>query len=133
MRKYYVVAAARILAFLILIVGTICIIACANKIVTTAANLIVLNDNIQCYNEAARKTDEMTNQVEEYFAERSEYYNSKDRLVHFFANLPTLVKALVLLITLATYLAVPAMWVILIIQRIYVIKRRAGANGNRKR
>jgi hypothetical protein len=75
----------------------------------------------------------MTDQVEEYFAERAKYYNSEDQVVHFFANLPTLAKALVLLITLATYLAVPAMWVILIIQRIYVIKRRAGANGNRKR
>lgn len=133
MKKHNVIATARILAFLLLIVGTISIFSCLHKIILTGVNLIVLNDNIRYYNEAARKTDRMTDQVEEYFAERAKYYNSEDQVVHFFANLPTLAKALVLLITLATYLAVPAMWVILIIQRIYVIKRRAGANGNRKR
>lgn len=126
--KNYVVA--RILAFLILIFGCICLISCANKIIRTGIKLVILNDNISYYNETTRKTDRMTDQVEEFFAERQKYYNSEDRVIHFFANLPTLGKALVLLISLATYLAVPAMWVILIMQRIYIIRRRAA---NRKR
>lgn len=127
MKKHYVVS-ARILAFLLLIVGTISIISCANKIVSTAADLIVLNDNIRYYNDSPRKTDKMTDQCENYFAERAKFYNSEDQIVHFFANLPTLVKALVLLVTIATYFAVPAMWVILIIQRICVIRRRVAVN-----
>lgn len=125
MRKYYIVAAARILAFLILIVGTISVISCANKIVSTAGNLIVLNGNIRYYNESARKTDKMTEEIEGYFAERAKYYNSEDRVIKNYANLPTLAKALVLLVALATYLALPAMWGILIMQRICIIRRRA--------
>jgi len=131
MKKHNVIATARILAFLLLIVGTISIFSCLHKIILTGVNLIVLNDNIRYYNEAARKTDRMTDQVEEYFAERAKYYNSEDQVVHFFANLPTLAKALVLLITLATYIAVPAMWVILLLHRICKSRRRAAANRKR--
>lgn len=130
MRNHYVVT-ARILAFLLLIVGTISIFSCLNRVVLTAVNLIVLNDNIRCYNEAYRKTDEMTEQVEEYFAERAKYYNSEDKIVNFYANLPTLLKALVLLGALAMYLAVPAMWVILLLHRICKSRRRAAANRKR--
>lgn len=130
MKNHYVVT-ARILAFLLLIVGTISIFSCLNRVVLTAVNLIVLNDNIRCYNEAYRKTDEMTEQVEEYFAERAKYYNSEDKIVNFYANLPTLLKALVLLGALAMYLAVPAMWVILLLHRICKSRRRAAANRKR--
>lgn len=89
---------------LIMLFGMISIFSISGKVLKTAANLIVLNDNIQYYNEQYRKTDAMTEKALEYMEEReNNYYNSEDSIVRGFSNLNTLFKLFAILVALASY------------------------------
>ena len=101
MRKNNVVT-ARILAFLMLIAITITGMLIANKILITAINMAIIRENILFYNEQEVKTSQMTREVEFFFREREEkFYKSNDPLVRGFANLPGLIKALVVVLKIA--------------------------------
>lgn len=122
MRKHYYFA--KTLAILSLLIMTlITLFYCAPKVISTAAKMAVLNDNIQYYNEQYRKTDEMTEGVQKYFDARNEYYNSQDTLVHWFANLNSLFKMLVSVAAIASYPMFLYMWTVLIATRVRRMRR----------
>lgn len=122
MKKHYIIA--RTLALLMLFVGTFACINFANKIICTATNMAILNDNIQFYNDQYRKTDEMTEEVKYYITEReTKYYNSDDQTVYWFANLPTLFKVIIAALACTTYPICIYMWTMLIIMSARKIKR----------
>lgn len=111
MRKNNVVT-ARILAFLMLIAITITGMLIANKILITAINMAIIRENILFYNEQEIKTSQMTREVEFFFREREEkFYNSCDPLVRGFARLPGLIKALVVLLMIATNAIIAYIWI----------------------
>lgn len=86
------------IVFLMTIVASITIIGLSAKLAWTCAKLAIINDNIQFYNEAERKTDEMTKEAEELFEFREkEFYNSEDFMVRTFSNLNPIVKILVIM------------------------------------
>lgn len=94
-----------IMTVLAVIAGSIALINGSLKVIKTAASLAALNDNIQYYNESARKTDEMTAEVEEWFQIRSEkYYHSEDALVRIYSNQNAFLK---LIIAILAFLAIP--------------------------
>ncbi len=102
---------ARILALCILIAITITGMGIANKILITAINMAIIRDNILFYNEQEIKTSQMTREVEFLFREREErFYKSPDPLVRVFANLPGLIKALVVLLMIATNAIIAYIW-----------------------
>lgn len=122
MRKHYYFA--KTLAILSLLIMTLTtLFYCAPKVISTAAKMAVLNDNIQYYNEQYRKTDEMTEGVQKYFDARNEYYNSQDTLVHWFANLNSLFKMLVSVAAIASYPMFLYMWTVLIATRVRRMRR----------
>ena len=122
MRKHYYFA--KTLAILSLLIMTLTtLFYCAPKVISTAAKMAVLNDNIQYYNEQYRKTDEMTEEVQKYFDARNEYYNSQDTLVHWFANLNSLFKMLVSVVAIASYPMFLYMWTVLIATRVRRMRR----------
>ena len=119
MRKHYYFA--KTLAILSLLIMTLTtLFYCAPKVISTAAKMAVLNDNIQYYNEQYRKTDEMTEEVQKYFDARNEYYKSQDTLVHWFANLKSLFKMLVVVAAMASYPMFLYMWTVLIVRRLRI-------------
>lgn len=123
MRKHY--HYAKNLAILALLIMTFTTLFYhAPKIISTAVNMTVLNDNIQFYNEQYRKTNEMTEEVQKDFEARNEYYNSQDPMVHWFANLNSLLKLLVFVVALASYPMFLYMWVVLIAERVRRVKAR---------
>lgn len=104
-------ARAMIIVFLFSIIGSITIIGLSAKLVWTCAKLAIINDNIQFYNEAERKTDEMTMEAEELFEFREkEFYNSEDFLVRTFSNLNPLFKILVIMGDIVILLYLLDMW-----------------------
>ena len=103
---------ARILALLVVIAITIPVMLIANKILITAINMAIIRDNILFYNEQEIKTSQMTREVEFLFREREEkYYKSPNPLVRGFANLPGLIKALVVLLIIALVAIIGYIWI----------------------
>ncbi len=116
---------AKILVLFILVVGTLTVVFAACKVISTSGKLLVLNDNIQFYNEQTRKTDAMTKDVEHYFKERQKIYDSDDIVIHFFANQNTLAKMIILIIAVASFPALFYMWAFVIATQIGKARRRA--------
>lgn len=93
---------AIIIVFLLSIIGSITIIGFSAKLGWTCFKLAIINDDIRFYNEAERKTDEMTKEAEELFEFREkEFYNSEDFMVRTFSNLNPFFKCLVIIVSLA--------------------------------
>lgn len=104
-------SSARILA-LLLIAITIPVMVIANKILITAINMAIIRQNILFYNEQEVKTSQMTREVEFFFREREEkFYKSDDPLVRGFANLPGLIKALVVTLMIALIAVIGYIWI----------------------
>ena len=105
-------SSARILALLMLIAITIPVMVIANKILITAINMTIIRENILFYNEQEVKTSQMTREVEFFFREREEkFYKSDDPLVRGFANLPGLIKSLVVVLLIATNAIIASIWI----------------------
>lgn len=105
-------SSARILALLMLIAITIPVMVITNKILITAINMAIIRENILFYNEQEVKTSQMTREVEFFFREREEkFYKSDDPLVRGFANLPGLVKALVVILMIALVAVIGYIWI----------------------
>lgn len=105
-------SSARILALLMLIAITIPVMVIANKILITAINMAIIMENILFYNEQEVKTSQMTREVEFFFREREEkFYKSDDPLVRGFANLPGLIKSLVVVLLIATNAIIASIWI----------------------
>lgn len=103
---------ARILALLMLIAITIPVMVITNKILITAINMAIIRENILFYNEQEVKTSQMTREVEFFFREREEkFYKSDDPLVRGFANLPGLIKSLVVVLLIATNAIIASIWI----------------------
>lgn len=106
-------SSARILALLMLIAITIPVMVITNKILITAINMAIIRENILFYNEQEVKTSQMTREVEFFFREREEkFYKSDDPLVRGFANLPGLIKSLVVVLLIATNAIIASIWYI---------------------
>lgn len=105
-------SSARILALLMLIAITIPVMVITNKILITAINMAIIRENILFYNEQEVKTSQMTREVEFFFREREEkFYKSDDPLVRGFANLPGLIKALVVILMIALVAVIGYIWI----------------------
>lgn len=105
-------SSARILALLMLIAITIPVMVITNKILITAINMAIIRENILFYNEQDVKTSQMTREVEFFFREREEkFYKSDDPLVRGFANLPGLIKSLVVVLLIATNAIIASIWI----------------------
>lgn len=94
------------------------------KIIETGYQLITLSEKAQYYNESINKTDEMTKEYLKNNEERQAIYNSEDTVIRVFSNLPTLFKAIVLLLAI---LAIPVVIVIVLLyvaERVNTIKRK---------
>lgn len=105
-------SSARILALLMLIAITIPVMVITNKILITAINMAIIRENILFYNEQEVKTSQMTREVEFFFREREErFYKSPDPLVRGFANLPGLIKALVVILMIALVAVIGYIWI----------------------
>ena len=109
-------SSARILALLMLIAITIPVMVITNKILITAINMAIIRENILFYNEQEVKTSQMTREVEFFFREREEkFYKSDDPLVRGFANLPGLIKALVVVLIIATNAIIGYIWIYIMV------------------
>lgn len=107
---------ARILALFVVIAITIPVMLIANKILITAINMAIIRDNILFYNEQEIKTSQMTREIEFFFREREEkFYKSSDPLVRGFANLPGLIKALVVILMIALIAVIGYIWIYIIV------------------
>lgn len=105
-------SSARILALLMLIAITIPVMVITNKILITAINMAIIRENILFYNEQEVKTSQMTREVEFFFREREEkFYKSDDPLVRGFANLPGLIKSLVVVLLIAINAIIASIWI----------------------
>lgn len=105
-------SSARILALLMVIAITIPMMVIASKMLITAINMAIIRENILFYNEQEIKTSQMTREVEFFFREREEkFYKSDDPLVRGFANLPGLVKALVVILMIALVAVIGYIWI----------------------
>ena len=88
----------------------------ANKILITAINMAIIRENILFYNEQEVKTSQMTREVEFFFREREEkFYKSNDPLVRGFANLPGLIKALVVVLIIALVAIIGYIWIYIMV------------------
>ncbi len=83
------------------------------KIFQTGADLLVLNSNIQFYNEQARKTDNMTAEAEKDFEARRDIYNSEDFVIRTFSNQNALIKIAIIFLAFLSY---PVMVVVVAFQ-----------------
>ena len=92
-----------LLTLCIMVVGMITLHGVNTKILSTTVDLLVIRDNISFYNEQPRKTDAMTTEAEDWFEERQEIYESEDFVIRTFSNQNTLVKLIIILMTLASY------------------------------
>lgn len=111
-KRYMKKNLARILALLILFAITITGMVIVNKILITAINMAIIRENILFYNEQEIKTSQMTREVEFLFREREErFYKSPDPLVRGFANLPGLIKALVVILMIALVAVIGYIWI----------------------
>ena len=108
----------KILTILTLVIGTVTILQTNAKIIKTSGKLLVLHDNAAYYNEQYRNTDEMTEEYLADNAERQKIYNSEDTVVRVFSDSPTIIKMVVLVLALASFLLIPYMWFTLIIREL---------------
>lgn len=123
-------SSARILA-LLLIAITIPVMVIANKILITAINMAIIRQNILFYNEQEVKTSQMTREVEFFFREREEkFYKSDDPLVRGFANLPGLIKALVVILIIALVAIIGYIWIYI---PLYIFRWRKMRRRRRRR
>lgn len=111
-KRYMKKNLARILALLMVIAITIPMMVIASKMLITAINMAIIRENILFYNEQEIKTSQMTREVEFLFREREErFYKSPDPLVRGFANLPGLIKALVVILMIALVAVIGYIWI----------------------
>ena len=108
----------------LLLLGSIMLLQNSATIFLTSVKLLTVRDNISYYNEAYRKTDSMTEDVLKEYEKREELYNSEDSTVRWFCNLPTLAKALVAIVAFLSFLAVPFLYLINILDAIRYFKWR---------
>ncbi|MFU2539643.1 MAG: hypothetical protein ACM67Q_04025 [Clostridiales bacterium] len=103
----------------------------ANKILITAINMAIIRENILFYNEQEVKTSQMTREVEFFFREREEkFYKSSDPLVRGFANLPGLIKALVVVLIIALVAIIGYIWIYIMV---YISRWRKRRRRRRRR
>lgn len=82
----------RILIIICVLVGAVRIEAASLTVVSTALNLVILNDNARLYNEQSKKTDSMTAEWYQNQAERHQYYNSSNFWIRTYSRSPVLIK-----------------------------------------
>lgn len=100
-----------IVTLLVFIFGTISLIQMSNKIVVTSCNLIILRDNASFYNEQAQKTDKMTENYIQNDEKRQEIYNSQDNIIRWFSNQNTMMKIVILFLSIMLYPMILLVWI----------------------
>ena len=100
----------KIFTLLSLIWMTIIVFLTSLTIFLTANKLIIINDNIDFYNESPRKTDSMTESVLEDFAAREELYNSNDIVVRLYSRSPLFLKLTITAIAVASIIFIPYLY-----------------------
>ena len=81
----------------------------APKVIKTGFTLIVLRDNAQFYQEQP-KTDRNTEEYIKSEAERQAIYNSEDSTIRNYANSFILVKVILLIFCIVSYILIPLAW-----------------------
>lgn len=108
-----------ILIVLIFVAGSLAITHISSKVIDTAFDLMILNDNAQFYNEQLCKTDAMTEEYRENNKLRQAIYNSEDTIVRVYSNMNVLLKLFFLFVAVALLLAVPLLWIYCIFVMVY--------------
>ncbi len=114
-----------IMTIIAMFVGSVKLLQSSVKVIATAAELLVIRDNVQFYNEQSRKTDAMTAEYHENETRRQGLYNSADNVVRNFSRGNILVKLFTLVGALLTFIMIPYMWFCHIIRALAKAKRRA--------
>lgn len=113
----------RLLAVLLIVIGSIYTVQVCNKVVVTGLQLIVLRDNASYYNEQYFKTDEMTEAYNQNHAKRQELYNSEDSIVRGYSNLGSITKALAWIAAVMMYPGICLVWLYIIMNVIFKLER----------
>lgn len=90
-----------------LLVGIVSLEMIALKVLKTAGDLAILNDNARFYNEQSVKTDRMTQEFLKNEAERQKIYNSDDSVVRIYSNSHAIIKFMVLIVVGMVVVVVP--------------------------
>lgn len=90
-----------------LLVGIVSLEMIALKVLKTAGDLAILNDNARFYNEQSVKTDRMTQEFLKNEAERQKIYNSDDSVVRLYSNSHAIIKFMVLIVAGMVVVVVP--------------------------
>lgn len=90
-----------------LLVGIVSLEMIALKVLKTAGDLAILNDNARFYNEQSVKTDRMTQEFLKNEAERQKIYNSDDSVVRIYSNSHAIIKFMVLIVAGMVVVVVP--------------------------
>lgn len=98
----------KILTFFCVLVGCLVLWRDSLKLLKTATELCIINDNIAVYNEQYRKTDVMTAEVKKLFEEREEkFYNSDDIVVRIYSNSCSFLKLFFIIVSLGLVVLMP--------------------------
>ncbi len=90
-----------------LLMGIVLLETIALKVLKTAGDLAILNDNARFYNEQSVKTDRMTREFLKNEAERQKIYNSDDSVVRLYSNSHAIIKFMVLIVAGMVVVVVP--------------------------
>ncbi len=119
---------AALLAMCLLLVGGIVVERASLTVVKTSAQLFIISDNIQFYNDSYVKTQKMTDEVREQFRLRQEnFYESDDFVVRTFSNSFVLVKLLIFVLAIGAIPLVPAICFYKIRELLYILLKRMRA------
>ena len=98
----------KILTFFCVLVGCVVLWRDSLKLLKTATELCIINDNIAVYNEQYYKTDDMTKHAKELYKEREEkFYNSDDIVVRIYSNSYGFIKLFFIVVALAFVVLMP--------------------------
>lgn len=114
----------KILTILTLLFGTVSLLQTSFKIIRTSAELFVLHDNIEFYNEMHIKTDKMTEEYLENLERRNEIYHSDDNVERIFSNQHFIIKLFLTIWSQLSIILIPYMWVSLAFMEIRRIVRK---------
>ena len=114
------------LTLLILVTGCVSLLQCSAKVVKTGTTLTLIWFSHNQYNEAATKTSQLTQYYNQDEAERKALYNSEDWVVRTYSNCNIVVKIVVLLLAMASFLFFPYLVFLFVLESIceYIRKNR---------
>ena len=122
-----------IVTLLVLLVGSVSVLAFATKTLRISRDLFIIHDNIKCYNESPRKTVEWEQEIREQMQYRKEnFYQSEDLWTRTFSNMYGIMKAFIAIAMVFVYPVIIYMWLYVIAFLIERHQRRMKRKSKRR-